>query len=301
MRSQKLQLDSILRFFGLSACSGYRRLGGWANQNYLVWLPDSQQYVVKYLIAQRTVMLENDIAIQGQLRGAGISAPSYLESLNGSHIYVDEKVTAVVSPKLIGIHPRQLNKAFCFEIGKVAAAFHTVVHSLPRSHCGWLNTASAERFVEFPSNLPHVRAAQSLIAGNRFIYGLDLPTGIIHGDLHENNVLIEAQAAPRITTVMDFEESERNLLVVDLARTIISVCRDECGTALIGAKIDAVVQGYASGRRLEKSEEAALPNVIKYALGIDVIWLHEHGFDLEAREHLERSHKAACDWQSHVA
>ena len=58
-----------------------------------------------------------------------------------------------------------------------------------------------------------------------FIYLEGLPQGFIHGDFHENNVLIESEQKPVITSVMDFEESQANLFIVDIARTILSVCR----------------------------------------------------------------------------
>ena len=82
------------------------------------------------------------------------------------------------------------------------------------------------------SDAPWVQAAQRLIAANLAPVRPGLPGGVIHGDFHENNVLVESEAIPRVIAVMDFEEAEENLLLVDVARTLLSVGRDAAGTSL---------------------------------------------------------------------
>lgn len=283
------QIDAVMRSFGLPSAASFARLGGWANQTYLVSTRNGREYVLKRLILQQPASLANDIAIQRQLAAAGVPAPEYVVNAQGACLYAEAGIQAVVSPKLPGVHPQSLSDDFCFAIGKTVALFHIAVHSLPFHHPGWLNPASAAAALVTPIAVPHLAAAQALVAEHRFIYGCGLPAGIIHGDIHENNVLVEAEARPRVMAVLDFEECEANLLIVDLARTLLSVCRDAADTSLLPAKMAHATRGYATVRPLADSELDLLPAALKYVIGLEVLWLHRHGFAAEAQEHLARA------------
>lgn len=282
-------IDAILKHFGLPRATAQRTLAAVANDTYLVQCADGQEVVLKRLRLQQKELLANELAVQAQLRAAGIATPTYLAAADGGRLYDRDAVQAVASYRLAGIHPLALNDAFCIEIGRMAARFHGAVRVLPIAHWGWLNPAVAKARLGELSDTPEVNAAKRLIVEHQIIYAQALPTGIIHGDLHENNVLVRAADDPTIVAVMDFEEAEINLLVVDLARTILSVCRDEKGTALLTSRIDHVVRGYEQVRRLTVGEQAALPSAIRYVVAMEVIWLHRHGFAIDAGEHLLRA------------
>lgn len=289
MTLTKIKIEPILTNFGLSKLSGSIVLGGLANQNILVKTIESKVYVVKILGLQKKELLENDLFIQQQLQQTGINTPIYLLDKNNDYLYEGQNIQAVVSNKINGIHSLKLNFSFCFEIGKALAIFHKSIINLPIENIGWLNFKSAKESLLLKSDLDYILSAKKLINENTFIYNKNLPSGIVHGDLHEENVLIDSEENPIITCVMDFEESERNLLIVDLARTILSVCRDKNGTKLLNNKVNSVVDGYESIRTLANTEKELLINAIKYVIGVEVIWLHIHGFTKEAAEHIQRS------------
>jgi len=282
-------VDAILAHFDLPQSRSFTRLSGWANQNYLVQTQAGTEYVLKVLILQKQELLANDIAIQRQLAGV-TQTPVYCVGPNGSVLFANGEIAAVISAKIEGVHARILSHAFAFEIGKALALFHTAVHALPMPHQGWLNPLSAKRARLWESSEPVVRAAQRLINENTALLteGL-LPVGIIHGDLHEQNVLVASQAQPAVIAIMDFEEAEQNLLLLDVARTILSVCRSPQGTSLLAHNMEQLVQGYETGRAMTSLEREMLPTAIRYVIGVDVIWLVQNGFTAEAAEHLARA------------
>ncbi len=260
------EVNSILAYFDLPPCVSFERMGGWANQNLLALLPGADAWVIKILESQRVEMLVNDLAIQAQLQAVGMGTPRYIANHQGSILYSAGGLKAVVSRRLAGIHCETLDAPFCGATGAALARFHAAVQHLPIKHKGWLNAETAQAALRLRSDAPWVAAAQRLIAANLALFTHGLPAGIIHGDFHENNVLVESETAPRIIAVMDFEEAEENLLLVDIACTLLSLCRDSTGTRLEPGKLHSVLSGYLSVRSLTAGERRWLPDAIRYVI-----------------------------------
>lgn len=80
----------------------------------------------------------------------------------------------------------------------------------------------------------------------------NLPSGLIHGDLFRDNVLIRDD---EVAALLDFESASHGPFVYDLLVTLLAWCfRDELDAALAAAMVD----GYCSVRPLEEREWAAL-------------------------------------------
>lgn len=299
-----VQIAAILHSFGLPPALHWERLGGWGNQNYWVVTAaraenqEQKEVVIKRLGRQARHNLVNDLAIQQQLQGSGLLTPTYLTDEAGRRTYVEGagegEVWAVVSNKLPGVHAVDLGEGFCYAIGQVAGLFHGTVRALPQPALGWLNSHHARAALDQDFAAPHLRAAQQLLADNLLIHERGLTQAVIHGDLHENNVLVPTATDPAIGAMLDFEEAEENVRVVDLARTALSVCRDPSGRSLVRAKWLALLAGYASRSELAEAERAALPDALRYVIGAEVLWLHHHGFEDAAKEHIERLNSVAA-------
>lgn len=93
--------QGIMDFFSFGKIKNFEQLsGGVANYNYLIILETSEEYVVKILGHQTLVTLQNDRAIQKQLKQADIPTISYLENSKCEYIYNRNKIVAVVSKKV---------------------------------------------------------------------------------------------------------------------------------------------------------------------------------------------------------
>lgn len=289
MKLSKSKVDSILTNFNLPKSIKITTLGGWANQNILVKTVDFNEYVIKILVLQKEELITNDVFIQKQLNDIDIKAPKYIRGNNGKYLFQDNNIKAVVSNKINGTHITKLTPEFCYEIGKILAVFQKSIKSIPNKNIGWLNKKNAQNSLLINDNLNFIQFAKKLIHESFFIFNENLPTGIIHGDLHEENVLVNSEKIPTIISIMDFEETENNILIIDLARTILSVSRNNKGTGLLKEKAKNVVSGYESIRTLEKREKELLLNTLQYVIGVEAIWLYKHGFINEAKEHVQRA------------
>jgi homoserine kinase type II len=85
-----------------------------------------------------------------------------------------------------------------------------------------------------------------------------LPQQSIHGDFDPSNILMEGT---RVTAVLDFEFSTRDLRVEDLVVPLSWWPIADFGTGREWPIINAFGRGYARGQRLQPTEIAALPDV----------------------------------------
>jgi homoserine kinase type II len=96
---------------------------------------------------------------------------------------------------------------------------------------------------------------------------IDLPHGLIHGDLFYDNVLFAGQ---RLQAILDFEEVSCDDLVFDLGMGIVGLCR--IGGRVILEKARALVQGYEQVRALEARERRVLQMCVVYAAATVSCW-----------------------------
>ncbi|MBI5151078.1 MAG: phosphotransferase [Candidatus Pacebacteria bacterium] len=286
---QKNIICKVFEFFSIGTPKDFLALtGGIANINWLVTNKVGDKFVVKFLVVQKKELLVNDIAIQEQLAHAGIKTVEYLRSHSGEYTYDADGITVVISKNIEGVHIEKITREFCENIGKILAIFHTSVKKLPVSHRGWLNAQTAKEYVRRTDSSLLAKAATHLVQENIGIFDMSIENGIIHGDVFESNVLAKSQTDPTIVALMDFEESEENLYIVDLARAMIGVCVNANTARLDPELILAVIQGYESVRKLTFIEKKNLRRAIQYTAGAGALWLHAHGFDEYAQAYIER-------------
>ena len=266
-------IPDVLSFFGLGPAAHVAAAGfGISNHNYMV---DTEQgeYVVKFLVNQAPEAIENDVAIQRQLGGAGIRAPGYLQDAEGRFLYRHDVMTAVLSRKLDGMPPRHMSPALAADIGQHLALFHTSVQSLPYSNASG------------PMN-PSVAVVDSEPA--RRLPDQPLPRGIIHGDLHSGNVLVDPHDPDRVVAMLDFEEAGENLYLLDLAVTLMDVGFPRGSDRIDPYQVRAGKRGYETVRPLTEQEEVWLPRAIRYASEAWINWFLANGYERYARQHQRR-------------
>ena len=88
-------------------------------------------------------------------------------------------------------------------------------------------------------------------------------------------MLVDTKKNNSIVAIFDFEHSEENILILDLARAILSIA--ENGQSLDKQMIQSTIDGYNSIRQLSSFEIKLLPNVIRYVAGTGGLWLIKHG------------------------
>ena len=133
----------------------------------------------------------------------------------------------------------------------------------------------------------------------RALFDRPVPRGIIHGDFHCGNVLVDPVHEDRVTAVLDFEEAGENLYMVDLAVSLIGISTARSWEAQPElALMDAVRQGYEAVRPLTAEESLWLPRAIRYASEAWIRWFEAHGFDKYARQHRQRYRRYLLSMES---
>lgn len=285
--SERMAIPHVLSFFRLGRPLETTVLTqGKANHNYMVKTDEGKEYAVKFPIEETRESLENDLAIQEQLAAANIGTSVYCRTADGKFIF-DQGITAVVSPKIEGIHPEIIDESVSSAIGEVLAQFHNAVTTLPNPRQGWLNLETVSK-PNSKEEHPSTQTARKFIEEGKKIYQQGLPKGIIHGDLHEGNLLVNKDNHSEVTAIFDFEEAEENLFVVDVARSMLAVCTTDSGRKLDKDLIEAFAKGYSSQRQLTKEEQENLPDAVKYAAAACILWYMNNGFPESAQNAISR-------------
>lgn len=268
-------IPDVLSFFGVGTSQKLTPVNnGLANHNY-VTATDQGDLVVKFLVTQTPETIENDVAIQQQLQQKGVGTPHYVRNRDGEYLYRGHgALNAVLSEKIDGVTPCRMSVGLVSDIGRHLALFHTTVVACPNpNEAGLLNPGMSGVNTEWA----------------RALLDQPLPRGIIHGDLHSGNVLVDPLQRDRVIAILDFEEAGENLYLIDLAVALMAVSSStDCGEAIEPELMRTARQGYANVRKLTDQEVVWLPRAIRYTSEAWINWFMANGFDEYARQHQRR-------------
>ncbi len=273
MEETETDLQAAANYFALGQIEDSRGTQfGIGNENYHV-RTDKGNFVVRRLWEQTVEGLKNEMAIQSQLREAGIRTSQLLESPEGSYVYLFKDQIVTVSKKIEGVHPERVDNTLAQKMGELLATFHQSVTKLPVSSKQWLNKDYAKaKLAELQEGELKTLIGQR-ITDNSDIFDLDLPKGVIHGDLYVGNLLITPEGE---LVVFDFETSEKNILLIDIARSILDMDSEE-----------AFLKGYQQIRSLTVEELQNLKKAKLYVSGAMAAWLVDRGQEEGARKVLD--------------
>ncbi len=197
-------IPEIMSSFGLEASEDIARTKYGANHNYAIKTARGD-YFVRFLLTQTAKDIANEVAVQSQLKAAGLTTPIYIKAKSGQQVFSKSGIKAVVSKKIEGVIPEKTNTKLARDFGQKLAIFHKSVTKLPHPNDKALMN-------------PKTSGITSTISDQR------LPSGIIHGELWAGNVLVDSAEQDKIVAVLDFEDVDRNIYIVDLAVTLMAVC-----------------------------------------------------------------------------
>ncbi len=269
-------IQAIADFFHIGPISVTGRTPfGEANESYFVNSKKTgQRYVTRFLRQQTLAELRNDRVIQEQLTAAGIPTPVMLTNEAGAYVYQDKDATATMSKKLDGDHPSGKTLEIARSTGELLAKFHQAVTVLDHRTQGCLNKDRAlSDSRQLDESNPLTPLIRRILNDSLDIFNHDLPVGIIHGDLHIGNALYEGETAK---VILDFGDSEENLLLLDVVRTICSSVGIKDGQINPGL-MGSVLEGYESIRPLTSTEKQLIPMATHYVCAAVAIGAHVEG------------------------
>jgi homoserine kinase type II len=255
-------LERYLVMFGkgeLKACKPV--VGGIENSNYFVTL-DSGSGNVEYVL---TIIEQfgfdeapffNKVMSQLFQYDLPVAAPH--STLDGMSSTIFCGKPAFLLPRLEGSHLVLVNEDHCFKIGEFLGGMHQALTNLKATranpyHRDWMQStlnSISNRLKE-----SEITQLGKLIGEHEHIDALELPSGLIHGDLFKDNALFTDRG--ELSGVIDFYHACHDILIQDIAIAINDWCQTSTGN-IDEALRATLIAGYEKIRPLEKEEAQAL-------------------------------------------
>ncbi|MBL7665949.1 MAG: phosphotransferase [Bacteriovoracaceae bacterium] len=235
---------------------------GISNSNYRVTLKSGDELILKISNDKMASEINEEQKILHflQTRGYPFSLAPY-KTLNGAFVYEWESLTGVLYPFVKGEVP-QVQETNLFEIGKALGQLHlcTIEEPAPsfiRSHRSvGFDFQDIQMFTEQADCPSYFNMAFKKIFDQKAIAkmaSLELPQGLIHGDLYYDNTLFRDG---ELIAVLDFEQAGMGEYLFDLGVSISGSCLKN--GLLDKTLIEAYMKGYQSERPLTDSEAEVL-------------------------------------------
>lgn len=256
--------------------SSQRITSGLMHSNYFLDT-ETGSYVARLLGYVDVDILGNERHIQMQLRQKGVPATYTLATNSGDFFYTTyDNKNVTVAEKLEGVHPgRPANDEDCLAAGQVLGNFHRAVDNitysnerfalLGRDSTAYRITKLAERGSSVASDIN-----QLYVQNVDRAFDSGLPSGVLHGDFHSENVLIEKGSG----AVLDLETAFRGPFVLDIGRSLLDFCHRPDGMGMDQQKINRFLEGYNRVRPLANLEEDVIPSTIAFSCAAVASWLY---------------------------
>ena len=236
------------------------------NTNYLITTADGRHVLT---IFERRVEAELPffLSLVEYLGKRGFRCPLPLRDRRGRQLGRLADKPACLVHFLTGAPPKTVTVGNCLAVGEALAELHLLAKGFAPSRKNDLGTAHFvnlyERYLASGGE-PVVGLKAQIDEVAARVAELNLPTGIIHGDLFPDNVFFKAG---RLNGVIDFYFASTDILAYDLAIAINAWSFGKRGKAMAfdRAKAEAIVGGYRRGGGLGDNELAAMGLLLKAA------------------------------------
>jgi homoserine kinase type II len=210
-----------------------------------------------------------EAAIVAHLAERGVPTPPPLRSPDGQPFVLWRDQIVSLFPWVPGrtLTRDEVTPALAAAVGGALAQLHRAGADLPDHRPGRYEPDEIARRLARIAALGRPELASALAVLGPELDRLsteravDLPTGLIHGDLFIDNVLYADDGA--LAALIDFEQASWGRLAYDLAVTVLSFAygRDDFRPELVRALLDA----YAALRPPTDAERAAFPAELRFA------------------------------------
>jgi len=211
------------------------------------------------------------MGLMAHLSHAGIACAAPLTDRHQQILQTLKDKPAALVTRLNGndiAHPQPKD---CFAVGAALANMHQAAAGFRLKMTNWRGLSW---WREYAAELqPHLSARENtaLVAELKHQAGFDslnLPRGIIHGDLFRDNILWDEHHDAHVPQMIDFYFACEDQLLLDVAITANDWCLDigaYPAAALNADNTSALLTGYASVRAFTAAEQAAWPQVLRAA------------------------------------
>lgn len=280
-------LADFLKQYDLGELLSYKGIAeGVENSNFLLHTSQGNKQASFILTLYEKRVAKNDLpfflALMTHLAEHGVSCPLPVKARDGEALRELAGRPAAIITFLEGVWPRKPNATHCAGVGEALAKMHLaganfeIKRANALSVAGWrpLFDAAAGRADEVQ---PGLRAflATELDYLSSGIWPTDLPEGVIHADLFNDNVFF---LGDKLSGIIDFTFACNDMLAYDVAICLNAWCFEPDHSFNV-TKARAFLNAYGRVRKLSEAEEAALPLLargaaIRFLLTRLVDWLN---------------------------
>lgn len=255
-------LKNFLTQYDVGELTSYKGIAeGVENTNFLLHTTKDPLILTLYEKRVEKSDLPFFLGLKQHLFAKGLSCPLPLPRKDGQLLgELSERPAALIS-FLEGMWLRKPEAKHCREVGKALAAMHVAGEGfdIKRPNVlsveGWkvLWDKSEARADEVEKGLQQeIRADIDFLAAN---WPKDLPAGVIHADLFQDNVFFLGDT---LSGLIDFYFACNDLLAYDVSICLNAWCFEKDGAYNV-TKGKALLEGYQSVRTMSDAELDALP------------------------------------------
>ena len=248
-----------------------------ANKNFVVSCCSGEQYIFRILKNQTIEGLQEELLVRDTLESQGLPTSSFLINKQGKRFSIVHDHVVTVSPRIAGTHPTAVTFAMCHEMGRMLGKLHNATQTVTLKNRAWLNFEIAQKSLHDLKNHFAEQTSMSILEKvlweSSKLFELALPQGVIHGDYHHQNLLFQGE---QIVAVLDFEESENNLLILDIAISVANL--NNLSDFSLELLKEHFFAGYETYRFITPAEKQAYDMAHNYVCAVCAIWIFNRGY-----------------------
>src|SRR5579863_10679747 len=257
------ELADFLKDYEIGELLSYKGIAeGVENSNFLLHTTSGSFILTLYEKRVAKGDLPFFLSLMLHLAARGVSCPQPVKDRRGEALRTLAGRPAAITTFLEGVWPRKPNANHCAGVGQVLAQMHlagadfAMARANALSVYGWrpLCDQAAARADEVQRGLRDFLAAELdyLESG---VWPKQLPAGVIHADLFNDNVFF---LDDRVSGIIDFTFACTDMLAYDVAICLNAWCFEaDCSFNVTKAR--AFLNAYGRTRKLSEAEERALP------------------------------------------
>lgn len=273
------ELEAFLADYDIGAAVSFKGIAeGVENTNYVLTTERGQYMVTLYEKRVDPRDLPFFLGLMDHLAERGINCPRPIHARDGKALRTLAGKPAAVTSFLQGMWPRRTTVKHCGPVGEALAGLHLAGRDFPQkrpnalSVTGWRPLFEGSRRYIEPGLDRELAAELDFFEAN---WPKELPSGVIHADLFNDNVFFLQE---RLSGIIDFYFACNDFLAYDVAICLNAWCF-EPDNAFNATKARALLQAYDKVRALGDEERNALPilargSALRFMLTRLYDWVH---------------------------